>query len=382
MFIPTSPSAPVEFFEKVGMSVEDILANFAEESSSALISIIAPIIFVCVILYMTLRGWMILTGRAEGAIPDTVISCFKISIIAFFGLNAGNFIGIVIPAVNDVEHIFSQAISGNDNAWSSLDELWEKSSYTATKLFEFLGNFGVFDGFLIALCIFLLIVLFKLGTVILIMLAFAMLLLAKMCIIIALGFGPFFICTLMFPLTRSWFDGWLKTVLNYVFTAIIVVALLTLINNLLDPILQELTDFFNQYSIDPDDIEEQGGFNLLLDVVLFFVLIAFAAAFLFKTLPSMVASLIGGISISTISLPGFQSIQGLIPSSKGNAPSNVPLQNTLPSSISPAGLNFGMSRADRALSSALASSRQDALPAPPSIFALGNTSKPSLPYFK
>ena len=60
--------------ESVGTMLEEGVAGYAEQISGALITSISPVIFTGVSLYFLLKGWMFLTGRAEGAIADTVIA--------------------------------------------------------------------------------------------------------------------------------------------------------------------------------------------------------------------------------------------------------------------------------------------------------------------
>ena len=87
-------------FAEFGSNIETMVAGFAESTSASVIAQISPIIFTGVVLYFTLKGWMFLTGRADGAISDSVISAFKIALVSFMALNAGNFVSFGIGFIS------------------------------------------------------------------------------------------------------------------------------------------------------------------------------------------------------------------------------------------------------------------------------------------
>lgn len=118
-------------FEAFGNEVRSTMAGFAESVSGEIISSISPIIYTGIMIYFFARAYQITTGRAEGAIPDLITQCVKIVLVAFFGLNAANFVTYVIPAVYGIENLLLNAIShattggGISNAWGAADQTWE-----------------------------------------------------------------------------------------------------------------------------------------------------------------------------------------------------------------------------------------------------------------
>ena len=118
-------------FETFGNQVRNTLAGFANSVSGEIISSISPIVYTGIMLYFFVRAYQITTGRAEGAIPDLVTQCVKIVLVAFFGLNAANFVTYVIPAVYGIENLLLNAISHAttasdiNNAWGAADQTWQ-----------------------------------------------------------------------------------------------------------------------------------------------------------------------------------------------------------------------------------------------------------------
>ena len=118
-------------FEAFGNEVRSTMAGFAESVSGEIISSISPIIYTGIMIYFFARAYQITTGRAEGAIPDLITQCVKIVLVAFFGLNAANFVTYVIPAVYGIENLLLNAISHGttasdiNNAWGAADQTWQ-----------------------------------------------------------------------------------------------------------------------------------------------------------------------------------------------------------------------------------------------------------------
>lgn len=333
-------------FENVGTMIEDSISTFSSDVSAALISNITPIIFTCVLLYFTLKGFMFLTGRASGAIPDSVVAAFKIALIGMFALNAGNFVHFALGAINGLEGLLLDSVApGADNAWQTCDGIWSASMDSGVKLITLIGELDLWDmmagdGIAQTLMILLLAVLFFLGAIILSILAFAIIVLNKIGLAIALGFGPFFLCALMFPLTRSWFDGWLKVVLTMLFTIIIMVAM-----------LQLAAHIFEQQVVEVDRaIDEKDEYASILDNVLAFLLICLAFGYIFSKLPEIASAMVGGVAFTIPGLPNPFKFQPKEMPKEAKAPDLPSVQTSAPSTV----LALSDMRANRALSAALA----------------------------
>ena len=102
------------------------------------------------------------------------------------------------------------------------------------------------------------------------------------------------ICMGMIPQTRSMALGWLKTVVSVLITFLLIVIGISLLANLVGPILQEIG---NQLSVGASNVD--GLLSKLLQLCALFVLVAYSVNKLFDYLP-MLARNIGG----SFSAPG------------------------------------------------------------------------------
>lgn len=292
-------AGPIESF---GNNLDQIVSTFAEDTSAAMITELGPAILAGTTLYFTLKGWMFLTGRAHNAIPDTVMSAFKVALIAFFAMNAGNFTSFMIGGLSSIDSMFAKSLSGADSSFASIDTFWSKLYEQLMQILAFSGTaFGdavnPFSDRTIGEAFWLVILglLIFVGSVILTFIALATFILCKVGLAVVMGFGPLFLCSLMFPVTRSWFDGWLKTCLSMVVSTSIIAAILALCTHLFDKLVNNIGAHMNKAP------EPMGFASLLGDVLVFFFVVA-AIAYLIKQIPSISTGLVGGIGLNHSSL--------------------------------------------------------------------------------
>lgn len=296
-------------FEAFGNEVRSTMAGFAESVSGEIISSISPIIYTGIMIYFFARAYQITTGRAEGAIPDLITQCVKIVLVAFFGLNAANFVTYVIPAVYGIENLLLNAIShattggGISNAWGAADQTWETFMSGFQAIYNIWSNsswsvWSIGESIATSLFIILLMVLMLVVSIYFMFLAVGYLLLYEIFLVMGLAFGPLFICTLMFTVTRTWFDGWLRAVVCWAFTLVAVAGTLLLINGIFLERVQQVSDFASA---------AEGGkdYGVLLVNLGVFAVVVLAIATVVKSIPSFAAGLTGGVALQAASVAGM-----------------------------------------------------------------------------
>lgn len=296
-------------FEAFGNEVRNTMAGFAESVSGEIISSISPIIYTGIMIYFFARAYQITTGRAEGAIPDLITQCVKIVLVAFFGLNAANFVTYVIPAVYSIENLLLNAISHAttasdiNNAWGSADQTWQTFMNGFQAIYNIWSNsswsvWSIGESIATSLFIILLMVLMLVVCIYFMFFAVGYLLLYEIFLVMGLAFGPLFICTLMFTVTRTWFDGWLRAVVCWAFTLVAVAGTLSLINGIFAERIDQITEFA---------IAAEGGkdYGVLLVNLGVFAVVVLALATVVKSIPTFAAGLTGGVALQAASVAGM-----------------------------------------------------------------------------
>ena len=282
-------------FETIGTTLESDISSYAEQISGSLITNLSPILLSCVTLYFILKGWMFLTGRADGAIADTVITTFKIAIVAMVGLNSGNFVSLGIGFINGAEELLMSSLpSGSSSGWEAIDNLWSIIGKGVKAMCQMLGKFGVTEIGYSFLLVILMIVFFIAGSF-LTLAALGVFIIAKLSLVIVMGFGPLFICALMFPVTRLWFDGWLKSCMTAVFTIVLMAGVIGLVTHIFNDRIDQLSSVLSK-DLNKGSIAE-------ISIGLFtFVISCVALGALVKAVPGMASGVTGGMSLGAVSL--------------------------------------------------------------------------------
>ena len=296
-------------FEAFGNQVRGTMAGFANSVSGEIISSISPIIYTGIMIYFFARAYQITTGRAEGAIPDLITHCVKIVLVAFFGLNAANFVTYVIPAVYGIENLLLNAISHGttasdiNNAWGAADQTWQTFMNGFQAIYNIWSNsswsvWSIGESIATSLFIILLMVLMLVVCIYFMFFAVGYLLLYEIFLVMGLAFGPLFICTLMFTVTRTWFDGWLRAVVCWAFTLVAVAGTLSLINGIFAERIDQITEFA---------IAAEGGkdYGVLLVNLGVFAVVVLALATVVKSIPTFAAGLTGGVALQAASVAGM-----------------------------------------------------------------------------
>lgn len=296
-------------FEAFGNQVRGTMAGFANSVSGEIISSISPIIYTGIMIYFFAWAYQITTGRAEGAIPDLITQCVKIVLVAFFGLNAANFVTYVIPAVYGIENLLLNAISQGttasdiNNAWGAADQTWQTFMNGFQAIYNIWSNsswsvWSIGESIATSLFIILLMVLMLVVCIYFMFFAVGYLLLYEIFLVMGLAFGPLFISTLMFTVTRTWFDGWLRAVVCWAFTLVAVAGTLSLINGIFAERIDQITEFA---------IAAEGGkdYGVLLVNLGVFAVVVLALATVVKSIPTFAAGLTGGVALQAASVAGM-----------------------------------------------------------------------------
>lgn len=287
----------VNYFEAFGNQFKGYISSFATDTSTALINNLGSVVAVGLVMFVIVRSFMMMRENNYGAIYDIIVQMLKVGFIAFLALNTGHFTSYVVKALGYFQSGLMEAVSRGvhlgggtlqiSSAWGALDQLWITFTNAFDSVSGLIGKFNWLTGApeILAMCI--VTVILGLLSVYFTFSALGILLINEVSLIIFLGFGPLFLCTLMFPRTQSWFDGWIRSVITTIFTLVITTAVIMLFVKAFSGAVNEIS----LAAVD-DNTPKQLG-NLFLPVMNFAVL-SLAAATLVKLIPAISAGLTGG----------------------------------------------------------------------------------------
>lgn len=286
------------YFEAFGTQFKGYISTFSTDTSAALIDNLGSVVAVGLVMFIIVRSFMMMRENNYGAIYDIIVQMLKIGFIAFLALNTGHFTSYVVKALEYFQSGLMEAVSQGvqvgsgqtvqiNSAWGALDSLWETFIEAFDLVSSLIGKFSWITDApeILSMCI--VTVILGLLTVYFTFSALGILLINEVSLIIFLGFGPLFLCTLMFPRTQSWFDGWIRSVITTIFTLVITTAVIMLFVKAFQGSVEEI-----QIAATAPEVTKKLS-NLFLPVMNFAVL-SLAAATLVKLIPAISAGLTGG----------------------------------------------------------------------------------------
>lgn len=281
--------------------VDSIILGFVQGSFGSLTATIQILWRLMFIVFIAVYGYkVIISGRFSAS--DLVWHCFKIIILLVIATQWDTFFlfvynmatdlpsdiaGLLIAAAAD-----NVGIDTNDqnSANIALSEFFDRGMTVSSKLLEGAG-WTDFGQYLYAGLVWF-------GTIGLTGYATMLIVLSKLAVAILLAVGPVFILLLIFVNTKSLFEGWLRTLLNYAVVPIFVYALLALILMLIEQPLKMLEDNADTSS------------NILSYIGPFLVT-AVVSMLLLAQILNIAASVTGGVSLSTMGTGAWASRTGL-----------------------------------------------------------------------
>lgn len=270
--------------------VDSIILGFVQGSFGSLTATIQTLWRLMFIVFIAVYGYkVIISGRFSAS--DLVWHCLKIILLLVVATEWDTFFLFIYNMATDMPSDIAGILiaSAADNIGSGANDensanqalslFFDRGMAVSSKLLEGAG-WSDFGQYMYAGMVWL-------GTIGLAGYSTMLIVLSKLAVAILLAVGPVFILLLIFANTKSLFEGWMRTLLNYAVVPIFVYALLALILMLIE---QPLTI-----------LEQNSNTNSeLLSYIGPFLLTAIVSILLLSQILNMAASITGGVSLSTM----------------------------------------------------------------------------------
>jgi len=271
--------------------VDALVLAFVQGAFGSLIPTVQILWRLMFIVFIAVFGYkVIISGRFNA--PDLVVNCVKIIILLCIATQWDTFCLLVYDMVTDLpaglagqiiqgaaSSVPSATASTEATANTALSLFYDRAIEVSTKLLQGAGwnNFGLY----FYAC------LIWLGAILFTGYAAMLIILAKIAVALLLAVAPIFILLLIFANTKSLFEGWLRTLLNYAIIPIFVYALLALLLTLAESPLKAMEE-----NIGPD--------GAVITYIAPFMFVSFVSVLLLAQIMNIAASITGGLSLSTL----------------------------------------------------------------------------------
>lgn len=262
-------------------NVDTIILNYVQGAFGTLSPVIATLWTSMFIIFIAVYGYKVIISGKFG-MQDLLVHCFRIIVVLVIATGWDEFFLFVYDLTTTFpSDIAGQILAGTvttldgtptpsdvASANTALGSFYERGSQASSNILDAAGwsDFGLF---MYAFAVWG-------ATIALAGYAMMLIILSKLAMGILLAVGPFFILMLVFGQTKTLFEGWLRTLLNYALIPVFVYSLLALLLALLEDPTQTLLDKADDYDLLASSI---GSFLLMsvISVLLLSQIMNFAA---------------------------------------------------------------------------------------------------------
>lgn len=217
--------------------INAIVSAGASATASTLAGTIMPLVAAGFAIYMMLIVLNYMRGAEDNFVGDFIYRVIGFSIVLGIGLNAGNYVSIVMPIVTGIGSDIAAAVSGGSANENSLDSLCLKYLGIISRAFSDIGLLeGVVDPLIYVSTGFKVFIIFVTLVPFLVS-ATIMLIIADVGVTIVAMLGPIYLACLLFPATRQYFSSWLNTVFSYALVPLIVAVISLISVNISDAMI-------------------------------------------------------------------------------------------------------------------------------------------------
>lgn len=273
--------------DKLLNNLDTIILNFVQGSFGTLSGPMETLWKSMFIVFIAFYGYkVIINGRFSP--HDGIVHVAKMLVILVLITSWTDFQIFVMDLITDTPSDLAGELlkaapigaSDVDNANTALGHFYERSMEISSKIMQTGGN--IFARLSYSWAVWL-------ATLALTSYALMLIALSKMAVALMLSIAPFFILMLIFAQTKTLFEGWLRTLLNYALIPIFVYGLLALLLALVENPLTELE-------------ANSTAKSSLINFIAPFLLISVISVMLLMQVMNIASGIAGGLSLQTMGL--------------------------------------------------------------------------------
>jgi type IV secretion system protein VirB6 len=218
-------SAPITWLIN---QINTIVSSGAAATASTIATTISPLVSVCFGIYIMLITINYLRGAETEPVLDFGMRCAGFAVIIGLGLNASNYVSMVVPIVTGLGGDLSNAVSGGTVSAGTLDQLALHYLQIIDDGFEAASGLVDFASIGAKILVSLKAIIIMLGLVPFLVVATLFIIIANVGSLLVSMVGPLFFGFLLFPATRQYFSAWVNTALSYALIPMFVAVIATI----------------------------------------------------------------------------------------------------------------------------------------------------------
>lgn len=268
-------------------NIDAIIVGYVQGAFGSFTPIVNTLWTSMFVIFIAIYGYKVMiSGRF--VMSDLWVHCFRIIAVLVIATQWGTFSVFILDIVTNFPsaiagQMLNGAFSGSQDiisANTALGNFYERGMSISSLIMEGAGWNITLISYSLAVAL-----------VVIALTGYALMLitLSKIAVAILLAVGPIFILMFIFNQTKSLFEGWLRTLLNYAIIPIFVYGLLALLLSLIEPPLAAMEANISLGS-------------QIMTYIAPFLLVSVVSLLLLSQIMNLASGITGGISLSTMGL--------------------------------------------------------------------------------
>jgi type IV secretion system protein VirB6 len=221
------------FFATFAAWLNGILANYIGSNTTKIAGMLEPAILTLAVIYVTIWGYLQLTGRIEEPFVAGMKRIVLLAVILGCALDLWLYNGLIVDTFFNAPGELAAGVIGAYDPVSIIDQIIFSGGDAASLLIQKGGILnGDFAYYIAGFAIYLVVGLTAIY-------AMFLLALSKVALSILLALGPLFIAFLFFESTKRFFEAWIAQLANYAFVTILTVLVAALMLNIVSSAAQQ-----------------------------------------------------------------------------------------------------------------------------------------------
>jgi type IV secretion system protein VirB6 len=266
------------FFAEFSVWLDALLATFISSNTSMIADAIEPAVMALAAVYIIGWGALQATGQLEEPLLEGLKRIARVALVIGIGLRLWLYNALIVDTFFDAPGQLAAVLIGAPDSVTIVDQIILQGGDTATALMQ---KGGILDGnfayYLAGFFVYIAVGLAAIYTIFLLSLA-------KIALSILLALGPLFIATLLFNVSRRFFDAWIAQLSNYAFLAVLTTLVVALLMQLLTTSTAQAAELGTGISI-------ADGMRVCFACALIFLVL--------RQVMPMAGGLAGGMALST-----------------------------------------------------------------------------------
>ena len=253
-------SAPITWLIN---KITTLVESGAGGAAAAIANIITPLASICFGIYIILITINYMRGSETEPVLDFGLRMASFAIVIGMGLNAANYVSMVMPIVTGLGGDLANAISGGTVNASTLDQLALHYLNVINEGFADTDSFIPLLSIGAKIEVFLKAVIIILGLAPFLIAATMVSIIANVGSIMVAMVGPLFFGFLLFPATRQYFSAWVNTAISYALIPVFVAVIAIISVGLSKEMLSDAAGTLNEASFTSVFLASLGNLTLL-----------------------------------------------------------------------------------------------------------------------